>query len=208
MGNSIAELSDKMGVPLPPDSTRGKGFVGALVELCLGATAGSLPEPDFKVLGLELKTMPLDRNLAPVESTFVTHAPLIGMHNVRYENSVLYRKLDKVLFVFVEGQRDLPIGQRRILGYTFWTPSAQIRQTLKNDFEELMELVNTGRIEEITAKIGTIIQMRPKSATGKDLTDCIGPNGARMKTRPRGFYLRRSFTRQIVEDFLRSRKKI
>lgn len=202
IGKNLAELAKLMDVPLPPSSTRGKGFAGALIELCLGASAGNLPQPDFPKLALELKTMPLDCRLCPEESTFVTHAPLLGMRNVRFEDTVLYKKLSRIVFVFIESAKEVALPERRVLGYTFWSPDDRVKEILKNDFEELMELVNTGHIEDITARIGTIIQMRPKSASGLDLTECVGPDGSLIKTRPRGFYLRRSFTKQIVESFL------
>jgi DNA mismatch repair protein MutH len=39
---------------------RDKGWIGILLELWLGASAGSKPEQDFAALGVELKTIPID----------------------------------------------------------------------------------------------------------------------------------------------------
>jgi DNA mismatch repair endonuclease MutH len=41
------------------DLKRDKGWIGILLELWLGASAGSKPEQDFAALGVELKTIPV-----------------------------------------------------------------------------------------------------------------------------------------------------
>lgn len=64
-------------------------------------------------------------------------------------------------------------------------------------------MVKTGHVESINARIGQIMQLRPKCANGKALTDCTGPDGEIIKTRPRGFYMRRSFTKELIERELK-----
>ena len=41
---------------------------------------------------------------------------------------------------------------------------------------------------------------RTANASGKVLTDALGPEGQRIKTRPRGFYLRKQFTQAILQQ--------
>ncbi len=41
--------------------------------------------------------------------------------------------------------------------------------------------------------------MRPKCATGRDLTEYYDENGMIKYTRPRGFYLRRSFNKALCQ---------
>lgn len=53
-----------------------------LLELYLGAMAGSKPEQDFPELGIELKTIPVDAAGKPLETTFVCVAPLTGNSGV------------------------------------------------------------------------------------------------------------------------------
>ena len=73
-------------------------------------------------------------------------------------------------------------------------------QQLRQDWEELMELIALGKIEKITARHGQYLQLRPKAADGQALTDAIGPNGTVIQTRPRGFYLRKEFTHNILTE--------
>src|SRR6185295_12263284 len=84
------------------------------VERALGATAGSRALPDFPELGIELKTLPVDASGAPLESTFVCTIPLTEIGDVEWADSRVRRKLVRVLWVPVEGERALPVGVRRI----------------------------------------------------------------------------------------------
>lgn len=43
------------------------------------------------------------------------------------------------------------------------------------------------------------MQIRPKAADGSALTEAIGPEGTIIEVRPRGFYLKKDFTRQILQ---------
>lgn len=200
-GKSLLELSQRVGLKVPASTLQGKGFAGELIELCTGASAGNASIPDFPNLWLELKTIPVDENLKPLESTFISYAPLTNIRGLSFEKSSLYLKISRVLFVVVLAPRNLKIAERKILGYFFWQPSDEELKLIKEDFNELMEMVKTGNIEKITAKIGTVIQLRPKCANGKQTTDCVGPDGFFIKTRPRGFYMRRCFTQKLLERY-------
>ena len=64
-----------------------------------------------------------------------------------------------------------------------------------------MDMIAMGDIENITARHGEYLQLRPKAANGSALTDAIGRNGQIVQTRPRGFYLRKEFTSKILADY-------
>ncbi|HBV39369.1 MAG TPA: DNA mismatch repair protein MutH, partial [Erwinia sp.] len=75
-GFTLGELALRAGLTIPPDLRRDKGWVGMLLERYLGASAGSKPEQDFAEIGVELKTIPIDAQGRPLETTFVCVAPL------------------------------------------------------------------------------------------------------------------------------------
>lgn len=76
-GLTFGELADELHIPVPIDLKRDKGWVGMLLERALGATAGSKAEQDFSHLGVELKTLPINAEGYPLETTFVSLAPLV-----------------------------------------------------------------------------------------------------------------------------------
>lgn len=84
-GLSFAELAQELNVHVPPDLKRDKGWVGMLIENALGAKAGSKPEQDFAHLGIELKTIPINAQGYPLETTFVSLAPLIQNSGIDWQ---------------------------------------------------------------------------------------------------------------------------
>ncbi|MGF1697630.1 DNA mismatch repair endonuclease MutH [Vibrio lamellibrachiae] len=200
-GLSLQELAEEANITVPENLKRDKGWVGQLLEWHLGATAGSKPQQDFEDLGIELKSIPIGYNGKPLETTFVCVAPLIGVHGLCWENSHVKNKLSRVLWVPVEGEREIPLADRKVGSPLIWSPSEQEEQQLKADWEELMELIVLGQVEQITARHGEVLQLRPKAANSRVLTDAFGASGKPIKTRPRGFYLRTQFTASLLEQY-------
>ncbi|MDC4234734.1 DNA mismatch repair endonuclease MutH [Pasteurella multocida] len=201
-GLRFADLAQSLHMPVPPDLKRDKGWVGMLIETALGATAGSKAEQDFAHLGIELKTLPINAQGMPLETTFVSLAPLTQNVGVSWENSHVRHKLSKVLWILVEGERQIPLPERRVGQPILWQPSAQQELRLKRDWEELMEYISLGKLEQINATLGEVLQLRPKGANSKALTRGIGKHGEMIDTLPLGFYLRKTFTAEILQQFL------
>lgn len=201
-GLTFGELADELHIPVPPDLKRDKGWVGMLLERALGATAGSKAEQDFSHLGIELKTLPINAEGYPLETTFVSLAPLVQNSGVKWENSHVRHKLSCVLWMPIEGSRHIPLRERHIGAPILWKPTAEQERQLKQDWEELMDLIVLGKLDKITARIGEVMQLRPKGANSRSVTKGIGKNGEIIDTLPLGFYLRKEFTAQILKAFL------
>ncbi|HHF4914475.1 TPA: DNA mismatch repair endonuclease MutH [Haemophilus influenzae] len=201
-GLTFGELADELHIPVPIDLKRDKGWGGMLLERALGATAGSKAEQDFSHLGVELKTLPINAEGYPLETTFVSLAPLVQNSGVKWENSHVRHKLSCVLWMPIEGSRHIPLRERHIGTPILWKPTAEQERQLKQDWEELMDLIVLGKLEQITARIGEVMQLRPKGANSRAVTKGIGKNGEIIDTLPLGFYLRKEFTAQILNAFL------
>lgn len=197
-GFNLGELAARAQVSIPKDLKRDKGWVGMLLELYLGAMAGSKPEQDFPELGIELKTIPVDAAGNPLETTFVCVAPLTGNSGVTWESSHVRHKLARVLWIPVEGERQIPLAQRRVGCPLLWQPNQEETEMLRRDWEELMDLIVLGQVERITARHGEVLQLRPKAANNKALTEATGEQGQPILTLPRGFYLKKNFTQALL----------
>ncbi|WP_413111062.1 DNA mismatch repair endonuclease MutH [Thaumasiovibrio sp. DFM-14] len=197
-GMTLGELAHQANIRCPIDLRRDKGWVGQLLEWHLGATAGSRPVPDFEHLGIELKTIPISHQGRPLETTFVCVAPLIGLQGIAWEQSHLRHKLAQVLWIPVEGEREIPVAERTVGSPLLWRPSEEEEQQLRRDWEEIIDKIVLGEVETITARHGEVLQLRPKAANSKALTEAYGKNGQPIKTLPRGFYLKTQFTAAIL----------
>ena len=204
-GLSFGELATQLDIPVPPDLKRDKGWVGMLLETALGATAGSKAEQDFRHLGIELKTIPINAQGYPLETTFVSLAPLIQNSGVNWQNSHVRHKLSRVLWIPIEGSRSIPLPERHIGTPILWQPSEQQEHQLQRDWEELMDYIVLGQLDKINARLGEVLQLRPKGANSKSLTKGIGKNGEIIDTLPLGFYLRKAFTHEILQQFVQQR---
>jgi DNA mismatch repair protein MutH len=199
-GLTLGELAQMMNVKAPLNFKREKGWTGQLIELCLGASAGSKTQQDFAQLGIELKTIPIDEHGKPLETTYVCYAPLTNIAGIEWQTSSVKNKLQQVLWVPVDGRREVAPKDRFIATPFLWSPDDEQDNQLRTDWEELMEMIALGQIENITARDGQYLQLRPKAANGSALTDGIGVNGQIIQTRPRGFYLRKEFTSKILQS--------
>jgi DNA mismatch repair protein MutH len=200
-GVTLGELAGEANLAVPSSLHHAKGWVGELLERRLGATAQSRPVPDFEKIGVELKTIPLNRHLMPQESTFVSSAPLSHTAGLRWVTSSVKAKLNRVLWVPIEAATSLPVAQRRVGIPILWSPSLGDMEILRYDWEEHIERIALGHLDEIDARLGTYLQVRPKALNRDARTATTDSRGAPAATLPRGFYLRTSFTRKILGDY-------
>ena len=198
-GKTLSELARDLNLRLPHDSTRGKGWIGQAIEQFLGATAGSQAEPDFQLIGVELKTIPVDAGLKAKESTFVTMVPHTGALEAGWHQSGVYQKLRRVLWIPVEAATDIAFGRRRIGSGFLWSPDAAQEQILRDDWEELMELVGFGEFDKLDSRLGQYLQIRPKAANAASVVKIVDHSAETNETLPRGFYLRPALTNRLLQ---------
>lgn len=201
-GCSLSELSARFGASEGP-MLRRKGKTGQLIERALGASAGSLPIPDFRELGVELKTIPVSEDGQPRESTFVCTISIADAEYAEWSRSSVREKLSHVLFVPLIGERTRERDgalHARVGVPLFWQPTPEQESILRADFDDLMGMIAIGNIEALTARLGRWLQVRPKAAHGRVRTRAYGYDDEPIATIPRGFYLRARFTGALLRD--------
>lgn len=197
-GRTLAHLAAALDIEVPPDQRRAKGWVGQLLERSLGATGSSRAVPDFEALGIEMKTLPVDRSGTPRESTFVATLDVATTEAMRWETSSVRKKLHRILWVPVEAEPEMPLGERRVGTAILWSPNIGEEEQLRKDFEEIVELIEEGFGDDITGHRGVALQLRPKGADSRSLRHAFDAEGAPVRTAPRAFYLRPSFTTALI----------
>ncbi|MET0386505.1 MAG: MutH/Sau3AI family endonuclease [Polyangiales bacterium] len=204
-GYTVAELARAVCQGVPSGPVRDKGLIGRVAERALGLHLNLGLQPsaaDFGSLGIELKTLPVTRELRPRESTFVCYVPLLQLTERSFEESRVAQKLARVLFLPVESGRALSFEQRRIGRAFLWSPSVEQREWLRADYAELARRVLEGHVEALDARVGRVLQLRPKAAHGGVRVRMTDGDGAPWRLQPRGFYLRASFTKQLLDAAL------
>jgi DNA mismatch repair protein MutH len=199
-GHRIGEIAAALGVSLAGDGVSTKGKMGALIERALGATGGSAAVPDFPHLGVELKTIPLDGEGRPRESTFVCTLSLADADRAEWATSWVRRKLARVLWIPILIPRGRALAEPTIGTPLLWRPTPEQDAVLRDDFDEIMGLIGIGAVDQLTARTGRVLQARPKAAHGRVRTAAFGPDDEPTRALPRGFYLRAGFTGAVLRD--------
>ena len=198
-GATLGELARKHNNTIPPHLQRHKGWVGHLIEQELGIPLNAEDGPDFPTLGIELKTLPVNMHGDPLESTYICTAPF-GPQDFSWEHSRVYRKIARVLWIPVEGTAQLPLAARRIGPPLLWSPPPTIARVLAQDWEDLTTALAVGEISQLSARQGKYLQIRPKAAHARIHSSQLHADGTLSTWVPRGFYLRRTCTQQIVRS--------
>ncbi len=196
-GRMLSELAEDVGRKLPTHTRSHKGIVGQLLEEWLGADAGSKDEPDFLALGVELKTLPITGG-KPKESTFVCTLRLNEISETSFRDSLVWRKLRQVLWVPVQADKEVPVPARVVGLPVLFSPTEEERATLQNDYERVGAIIAESRLDELDARLGTWLQVRPKAAHGGVRAKAPSAEGGYEWTTPRGFYLRTQFTERVL----------
>jgi DNA mismatch repair protein MutH len=202
-GKRIGEVATALNISVPETLLRQKGWQGQFIEVCLGANSGSLSQPDFVDLQIELKTLPIDYNGKVQESTYVSVLNLANQQIQTWQQSAVYHKLKHVLWVPIAKEQQGSVMDSVIATPFLWQPTQAQLKTLQMDWENALEMVNLGKVDQLNARQGEILQVRPKAANSKALTKAFNRQGESIETLPRGFYLRSQFTQQILNENLK-----
>ncbi|MCF6194676.1 MAG: DNA mismatch repair endonuclease MutH [Kangiellaceae bacterium] len=202
-GKTIGELATEHDADFPEDLKIQKGWQGQFIEQCLGADAGNRSEPDFRLIGVELKTLPIDYQGKVQESTYVSVVDINKQLALLWDESVVYHKLKHVLWVPIAKRKGESTSQSTVATPFLWRANPDELSLLKTDWENAMELIAMGKIHQLTAKMGEILQVRPKAANSKVLTNSVNERGEPSQTLPRGFYLRSQFTQKLLNQNLK-----
>jgi len=172
-----------------------KGDTGRLIEMLLGGQNSNSRAPDLEDLWLEIKTLPLQRNLKIIENTFLSSIPL-PFCDGSLENSRLWYKISKILFVTILRAGKSPSYHDRI-GKSFildWNHDSIALNALKKDWNLLSSILLLEEYHLLDSTLGEILHVRPKArdAAHKVLV-------GRLKINPLGFYLRKTFLQPYVD---------
>lgn len=199
-GLSVAELARQLSIEPPVDLRRAKGWTGMLIETALGCSAGPTPMQDFPELGVELKTLPISCSGQVLETTYVCYCDVNPPYATHFTASNVFNKLQRVLWLPIVAERHLTLEQRTIATGFIWCPSNRQNAVLERDWMYIMEQIGSGMVDTVSSRLGDYLHVRPKAANGQVTVRTIDYDGELAQTRPRGFYLRKSFTQWILDE--------
>ena len=199
-GFTFHEVAEYLHISPPKYLKQDKGWCGQCVEQLLGASSGNKPRPDFVDLGIELKTIPIYPNAHPLESTYICTAPIPFRETV-WEESHVYQKIRYILWIPIIVDPNKTFLERRIGQACLWSPDPQEMCILQQDWEELTEYLISGQFDQLSARLGTFLHIRPKAASSRHPIPTANHEGDLIYTVPKGFYLRTSLTKTLFTRY-------
>jgi DNA mismatch repair protein MutH len=102
----------------------------------------------------------------------------------------------------IHAEREVEIAWRMVGRAVLWSPNHDEERRLRADWLAHMLAIQNGAVDNIRGSDGEWLQVRPKAAHSGVRTESVDADGGSVLTLPRGFYLRREFTRRILERHL------
>lgn len=201
VGKTIATIADKLQLTVPDNLKNNRGWIGNLLELALGAEAGSKPIQDFVNLGIELKSVAINHKGEVNNDIFVSSLPINSFMLQTWHTSHLLYKLKRILFVPIEQIKEIPLANRRIGRARLWTPTAYELSQLQQDWQDILDIITEGDFNAIKNNVGKILCVKVKALNAKQSNSFIDTEGFTSKIPPLSFYLRKDFVNSIFYPF-------
>jgi len=173
-GQDISNLYIKYNI----NQDKNKGRFGHLIEKLVGLNINSNQSPDFD--DFELKCIPLKMTKKGIlkfkETVAITMINPSNIIDTEFEDSHLYNKLKKVLFVtYIDNT---------IHGVHIFELKNTIYNTVKEDYDSIKKTIMNDGFNSLSAKMGKYVQPRTK--------------GSGHGSKSRAFYGRVSFLSNII----------
>lgn len=197
-GRTFAELVSHVGLDQQSSRTT-KGTVGAATEAYFGMRVDSIPQPDFRAAGIELKTVPLrprEGEISVKERVFITSIDYLALAKESWETATVRRKLERILFVYYDWLPQALLGDLAITDVILWEPSAEMLGIFEADWLSVRERVRRGRAEDVSESHGIALVAATKGPGGPP---AMRQPYSDVLARRRSWALRPAFVGSILE---------
>ncbi|MBT0607176.1 Sau3AI family type II restriction endonuclease [Aequorivita echinoideorum] len=148
-------LREVCGEEIEKHGYKGKGNFGQILEkFFFGYEPNSDAEPDFKEVGIELKSSPLKalRNgeFRSKERLVLNIINYLEVHNEDFENSSFWKKNAHLLLVFYLHDKDLDLLDYLIKLVGGWQYPNEDLKIIKHDWETINQKIKDGKAHELS----------------------------------------------------------
>ncbi|QJC30583.1 MutH/Sau3AI family endonuclease [Enterobacteriaceae endosymbiont of Neohaemonia nigricornis] len=194
IGYSITDIAKFLNYPIPINIKYNKGFAGQLIEYYLiGRHINNKYHQDFEHLGIEIKTITINKNFNVLNDSYICTCSLFKNNNMFWNTSILYKKLSIILWIpIITNSINTPLKERIIGHPKLWSPTVDEKKILYKDWYNLIQLLILGQIQELNNYYGSILIIKNKS-NKKQNTKFIDYLGNVCYTSPKAFFLKKTF---------------
>ena len=184
------------------DNPDNKGALGHIVEEgILGYQINSNPEADIQNLGIEIKVTGVIQNkngsLKAKERLTIDSLNYKDTAEKDFENSMMWAKADKMLFVFYRYLEGKPYGDMPIIKAAINVFDPVDVAIIKRDYKYIREMIEKGRAEDISEG-DTMFLGACTAGTGALVSQPFSDE----KAKQRKFCLKQSYFSQLVRKYI------
>lgn len=148
-------LRQACGVEIEKHGYKGKGNFGQILEkFYFGYEPNSDAEPDFKEVGLELKTSPLkilkNGEYRSKERLVLNIISYLNVHQEEFENSSFWKKNAHLLLVFYLHDSESDLLDYLIKLVDEWKYPDEDLKIIKKDWEKINQKIKDGKAHELS----------------------------------------------------------
>lgn len=186
-GKSLEEIGHSLGVEVG----KSKDKIAILCRRILGISQGRKIE-EFDKADIQMKTIPINRNGAPIEEMSFKQIDFIGILNEDWENSYWHNALTKKFFFVVFEKFENKSYLKKVF---FWTMPYDDLLLAKNFWEDTQKKIKNNDFENfIKSSAGGPCFVRTKGRNSKDVM--ITANGNNQKKL--GYWLSRAYIKNVI----------
>ncbi len=187
-----------------------KGKFGQYIEkFYFGFENNSEKEPDFKEVGLELKTTPLKRTskgLLPKERLVLNIINYEEIVREEWETSSFLKKNSLLLLIFYLYEKDKSFLEFLIKYVSIWRLKDKDFEIIRQDWEKIVKKIQEGKAHELSeGDTFYLSACRKGIGNGKDLR--VQPNSI-IKAPQRAFSLKQKYVNFIISNISESESLI
>lgn len=148
-------LREACGVEIEKHGYKGKGNFGQILEkFYFGYEPNSDAEPDFKEVGIELKSSPLKTlkkgDFRAKERLVLNIINYLEVHKEEFETSAFWKKNAHLLLVFYLHDKDLDLLDYVIKLVDEWQYPSEDLKIIKHDWELINQKIKDGKAHELS----------------------------------------------------------
>lgn len=169
-GHTLREECEGLG-EIAEHRRRKGSFGNAVEEYYFHYEINSDPNPDFDEVGAELKTTPLKQlkngKLSAKERLVISMIDYMSVVDETWETSSLQKKLDKILLIAYQYDKDLNPVDYLVRLVELWNVPPEDIPTFKRDWDTVVHKIKSGRAHELSGSDTLYLEAATKAANSK-----------------------------------------
>jgi DNA mismatch repair endonuclease MutH len=211
-GKTLSEIAKEINKSDVTSRVNSKAAVGYVIEDgYFGIKKNSDKSPDIQSLGVEIKTSPLKlgkdgklRVKEPLSLNIINYCDEVNNKNIK--ESSLFKKNQKVLFIWYIHNPLIPRSQY-IIKYVFlWEMDDEVTNKLNPDYKAIIKMIRDGNAHEIHQNQHKYLTLCPKhNGVFRDPGEKTSKTKQPFNSAPaevRAFRLKNSYMNMVISDYL------